>query len=67
MRHLVGIGTVIIAFAVRFWLQNRALDISIHDTYRVFPLNVVVGDCVPAAPRCRMEICSSPFLIYVSP
>jgi hypothetical protein len=38
MRHLVGIGTVIIAFAVRFWLQNRALDISIHDTYRVFPL-----------------------------
>jgi hypothetical protein len=43
MKHLIGAGLVIIfAFVVRFVLPlSFALDIHIHDTYRVVPLRVV--------------------------
>jgi hypothetical protein len=50
MKHLVGIGVVVtFAFAMRYWLQRIALDIYIHDTYRVFPLSVVVFWCLMGA------------------
>ncbi|MGB9435133.1 MAG: hypothetical protein WBQ89_23000 [Candidatus Acidiferrum sp.] len=43
MKHLIGAGLVIIlAFVVRFVLPlSFALDIYVHDTYRVVPLRVV--------------------------
>jgi len=43
MKHLVGAGLLIIfAFVVRFALSFPvALDLSVHDTYRVVPLRIV--------------------------
>ena len=43
MKHLIGAGLVtIFAFVVRFMLPLPvAVDISIHDTYRVVPLRTV--------------------------
>jgi hypothetical protein len=43
MRHLVGIGVLVaLALSLRFWLRTSlALDIHIHDVYRVIPLSVV--------------------------
>jgi hypothetical protein len=43
MRHIVGIGVLVaVGLALRFWLHtNLALDISVHDVYRVIPLSVV--------------------------
>lgn len=43
MRHLIGIGAlIIIAFALRFWLlASMAIDIPIRDHYRVIPINIV--------------------------
>ena len=43
MKHLIGAGLVpILAFVVRFVLPLPfALDIYVHDTYRVVPLRIV--------------------------
>ena len=43
MKHLIGAGLVtILAFVVRFVLPLPfALDIYVHDTYRVVPLRVL--------------------------
>jgi hypothetical protein len=43
VKHLIGAGLVaILAFVVRFALPLPfALDIQVHDTYRVVPLRVV--------------------------
>jgi hypothetical protein len=48
MKHLIGIGVLIaMAFGLRSWLQTSlALDISIHDTYWVFPLRIVGFWCL---------------------
>jgi hypothetical protein len=47
MKHLFGIAMVVtFAFAMRFWLQRTALDIYIHDTYRVFPVSMVIFWCL---------------------
>ena len=43
MKHLIGAGLVaILALVVRFVLRLPfALDIYVHDTYRVVPLGIV--------------------------
>jgi len=44
MKHFAGAGTLVaLALIVRLWaLQRIFVDIHVHDTYRVFPLRVVV-------------------------
>jgi len=48
MKHLVGIGVLVaMAFVLRSWLQTSlALDIPIHDTYRVVPLRIIAFWCM---------------------
>jgi hypothetical protein len=48
MKHLIAIGVLIaMAFGLRYWLlTSLALDISIHDTYRVVPLRIVAFWCL---------------------
>ncbi len=43
MRQLIGIGVLVaVALVLRFWLRTSlALDIQIHDVYRVVPLSVI--------------------------
>lgn len=48
MKHTVGIGALVaMAFLLRSWLQTTvALDIYIHDTYRVVPLRIIAFWCL---------------------
>ena len=48
MRHLIGIGVLVaMAFVLRSWLKTSlALDIYIHDTYRVVPLRIIGFWCL---------------------
>jgi len=43
MRHPIGIGVLVaVALVLRFWLRRSlALDIQIHDVYRVVPISVI--------------------------
>jgi hypothetical protein len=43
MRHLIGIAVLVaVALVLRFWLRTSlALDIQIHDVYRVVPISVI--------------------------
>lgn len=43
MRHLIGIGVLlVVALVLRFWVHSGVgFDIWVHDIYRVVPLNVI--------------------------
>jgi hypothetical protein len=73
MKHLIGIGVLIaMAFGLRYWLlTSMALDISIHATYRVVPLRIVVFRCLMGTAVCLVRgfcvgIDSTPSLIFTA-
>jgi hypothetical protein len=43
MRHTIGLGVLVaVAFSLRFWLlPSVALDIYVHDVYRVVPIGPI--------------------------